>query len=81
MKIENIEVGTTETFQGREKRVIIISTVRSNRNLLDYDKKYNLGFLVSEKVSKLRLQLMRIPDWQLSLHKKDSESLLLNVTV
>lgn len=49
MKIENIEVGTTETFQGREKRVIIISTVRSNRNLLDYDKKYNLGFLVSEK--------------------------------
>ncbi|XP_049939512.1 putative helicase MOV-10 [Schistocerca serialis cubense] len=45
----DIEVGTTEIFQGREKRAIIISTVRSNRNLLDYDQKYQLGFLVNPK--------------------------------
>jgi superfamily I DNA and/or RNA helicase len=47
---ENIEVGTTETFQGREKRVILISTVRSNRNLLDHDSKFGLGFLANPKV-------------------------------
>ncbi|PSN29852.1 hypothetical protein C0J52_25288 [Blattella germanica] len=48
-KMSDVEVGTTETFQGREKRVIIISTVRSNRNLLDYDKKYGLGFVANKK--------------------------------
>lgn len=47
---EDIEVGTTETFQGREKRVILISTVRSNRNLLDYDSKFGLGFVADAKV-------------------------------
>ncbi|XP_063226708.1 putative helicase mov-10-B.2 [Bacillus rossius redtenbacheri] len=46
---EEVEIGTTETFQGREKRVIIISTVRSNANLLDYDRKFCLGFLTNEK--------------------------------
>ncbi|XP_018580188.1 putative helicase mov-10-B.1 [Anoplophora glabripennis] len=44
-----IEVGTTETFQGREKRIIIISTVRAKDNLLAYDRKYNLGFVKNEK--------------------------------
>lgn len=47
---ENIEVGTAETFQGREKRVIIVSTVRSNRNLLELDSKLKLGFVADAKV-------------------------------
>lgn len=46
---EGVEVGTTETFQGREKRIIIISTVRAKHDLLAYDKKYNLGFVRHEK--------------------------------
>lgn len=48
---EKVEVGTTETFQGREKRIIIISTVRARQDLLLYDKKYNLGFVRNDKVS------------------------------
>lgn len=42
-------MGTTETFQGREKRVIIVSTVRSQTNMIDYDKKFRLGFLREPK--------------------------------
>lgn len=47
--LSKIEVGTTETFQGREKRVIIVTTVRSQTNMMDYDKKFRLGFLKEPK--------------------------------
>lgn len=47
---DRVEIGTTETFQGREKRIIIISTVRARQDLLLYDKKYNLGFVRNDKV-------------------------------
>ncbi|KAI4457865.1 dna2/nam7 helicase family [Holotrichia oblita] len=46
---KDIEVGTTEVFQGREKRIIIISTVRSKDDLLLIDEKYKLGFVKNEK--------------------------------
>ncbi|XP_050511315.1 putative helicase mov-10-B.1 isoform X2 [Diabrotica virgifera virgifera] len=48
-QIEGVDVGTTETFQGREKRIIIISTVRAQKDLLLYDKLYKLGFVKNEK--------------------------------
>ncbi|XP_068619032.1 putative helicase mov-10-B.1 isoform X2 [Battus philenor] len=44
-----IEVGTVESFQGKEKRVILVSTVRANCQLLDFDARYGLGFLVDDK--------------------------------
>ncbi|XP_050302573.1 putative helicase mov-10-B.1 isoform X2 [Anthonomus grandis grandis] len=46
---DEIEVGTTEAFQGREKRVIIISTVRGQHDLLLEDKKYKIGFVHEPK--------------------------------
>lgn len=51
LNIDTIEVGSTEAFQGKEKRVIIISTVRSRADLLLHDRKYNIGFVNNEKVN------------------------------
>ena len=36
-------------FQGQERRVIIISCVRSSQEYIDSDKRCNLGFLVNPK--------------------------------
>ncbi|XP_022817398.1 putative helicase mov-10-B.1 [Spodoptera litura] len=47
--IRKIDVGTVEGYQGQEKRVVIISTVRANCDLLEYDAKFQLGFLVDDK--------------------------------
>lgn len=49
-KWADIEVGTVETFQGREKRVVIITTVRAQRSLLLEDNEYELGFARENKV-------------------------------
>ncbi|XP_065293840.1 putative helicase MOV-10 isoform X3 [Dermacentor albipictus] len=47
--IDGVTVGSTEEFQGQERLVMIISTVRSDSNLLQNDFRHRLGFLKNRK--------------------------------
>ncbi|XP_056886470.1 putative helicase mov-10-B.1 [Takifugu flavidus] len=44
-----LKVGSVEEFQGQERRIIMISTVRSSADYVKMDKDFSIGFLSNEK--------------------------------
>ncbi|KAM9361320.1 putative helicase mov-10-B.1 [Symphorus nematophorus] len=47
--ITELKVGSVEEFQGQERKIIMVSTVRSSINYVKMDLDFHLGFLSNEK--------------------------------
>ncbi|XP_046881375.1 putative helicase mov-10-B.1 isoform X1 [Hypomesus transpacificus] len=47
--IQELKVGSVEEFQGQERKIVMVTTVRSSINYVKMDQDFNIGFLANEK--------------------------------
>lgn len=62
-EVESPKIGTVEEFQGQERKIILMSCVRSSKDLVSTDCRQSIGFLRSPKrlnVSLTRAQVLLV---------------------
>ena len=84
--LHRVNVGGIQVLQGQEKKAVFVTTVRSRRQWVQYDKRHKLGFLFDEKKLNTALTrsigllcivgdpyvLMEEPKWRDCLEKADA---------
>jgi len=78
---EEVMVGTTEEFQGQERRVMLLTTVRSSSEFLLTDAQHKLGFLANPKrfnvaVTRARALLVVVGNPHILEHDREWRALL-----
>jgi helicase MOV-10 len=59
LEMEDVKVGSVEQFQGQEREIIIISTVRSTVKHNEFDRVHQLGFLSNHRRFNVAITLAR----------------------
>lgn len=81
----DLKIGTVEEFQGQERQIILVSTVRTEAKHSNSDNKFGLGFLQCEKrmnvaISRARALLVVFGKKEM-LEKNDRWKRLIDISV